>query len=122
MDRKDFNFEVGAIVYEKVTLKYSIYSFSTKSFFLPAKITRLTKTQFTTDSGNRYNKTGSRIGDKGLWLPEAKDQTEEFKMFRAKTRLIDSLRYKVSNINLSHDLSIEILTELKNVLNKIEKQ
>lgn len=130
------NIKTGDVVYTPRSIRYDWNL--RKTFYVPEKVIKVTKTQFTVESGNRYKKNGSRIGnhyEKAYLLGDnmdpshyatpslVKDQTEEMKAFETKLTLekrFNSLSEGLT-LKLNSNLSIQRLNEAVQKLCKIKK-
>lgn len=128
------NIKTGDVVYTTRSIRYGWNSAET--FYVPEKVVKITKTQFTVESGNRYKKEGNRIGDgfdKAYFLGDNKsyfgkpdlvrDQTEEMKAFEMKLTLerkFNSLSEKL-NLKLNSNLNIDQLNTSVQKLDEIKK-
>ena len=99
---------------------------------IPEKVTRVTKTQFTVESGDRYKKDGRKIGDsctkaykegddrgwygKKILVCNETKQMEDFKLKLKHEREVNNMISELK-INLNSELS---LPELKDIVDKLE--
>lgn len=125
--------KVGDTVYlpEKV-----VYGFNKrKSFYLPVKVERVTKTQFAIEGGRMFSKDwGSEIGESlssvkklsdnyEFGTCKVKDQTEDYLKFKRKIQLETVIARTMAIFTLKHNSELEIteLKELKKAVEKVEK-
>lgn len=124
------NAQVGDIVYIARDVRYGWRGVET--FYVTEKIIKTTKTQFTVESGVRYNKHGSVIGDgygSAYLLGDdrsyfgkpnlVRDQTEEMKEFKNKIYLEKQFNSLAGSIEIKLNSSFSI-GEIKAMLSKLE--
>ena len=112
MNKKFENIQKGDTVYTEKFVTYGLYI--KKYFYVPEKVIKVTKTQFTVESGTKYRKDGSQmgksfgkayfLGDKAGFLSGAriiKDETDEMKAFKEK------LKIEIEFIDLADKLKLK---------------
>lgn len=132
----EIEIKVGDIVYVKETV---IYGWNKgRSFFVPKKVERLTKTLFVVEGGRKFNKKDlreygerqSRAYFEGHKLSYTggevvKDQTEEmqdFKMAIALEQALEKVLEPLSGTNISYvNLPIEVLRQALDKANELSK-
>ena len=141
------NIKVGDTVYKAVQVGVSIYQLGVgvriyqlgggkhlKSFYLPVKVTKTTKTQFTTEDGNRYKKdNGREIGATldAVLIVDGPDQTKEFIDYKRKCSTINlalnyldfravNFKWQDLTFNDLYDMSVKINNTLSEAKQKIE--
>ena len=126
------NVQVGDIVFTQKQVSYGWNSAET--FYTPEKVIRVTKTQFTVESGDRYKKEGNKIGDSWTkaWLngddagyfgrkiivEDQSHQMIEFKRKLEAERKFNSIAEKLS-VKKNSNLNIVELDEMVKKLEKI---
>lgn len=128
--------KVGDIVILLQTVNYTVLS--SKCFYVPKKVVRVTKTQFVTENGSRYGKDGFGIGPNRfkrvfktgdtdftghVVSDESKEMSEFVEKLKIYKRMISMAKELISEntINLSLDdlNSIESkIIDIKNLTNK----
>ena len=129
------NIKVGDTVFtqKKVSYGWNLAEF----FYISEKVTKVTKTQFTVESGDRYKKDGVKIGDifynayyegdEMGWNDKTIvcDETEKMKDFKLKlvlegklNRMAEKIKI-LQNSNLSTDELKQIIGKLTEVHNMI---
>jgi hypothetical protein len=130
--------KVGDTVFVPQTVSYDWNK--AKSFFIPKKVIKTTKTQFTVEPDIRFKNDGKMIGggygefaykegDKyGYRLNEVvKDERNEMRLFREKLNLETEIRNIISSIKLVSDSDLtngellSIKTNLESIKKMIEK-
>ncbi len=129
------NIKVGDTVYIEKTIKYSWNRGET--FFIPAKVKRITNTQFVTEGGERFKKDGRgiggvkyrvayNIGDSYGWgnKKTVKDQSVEMKLFEEKIRLERFLSQEIESIkvNINSDLTLADLKTVRKTVSRLKAQ
>ena len=119
---------VGDIVYYNKEVKYGFQQY--KFFFIPIKVTRVTKTQFILENGKKCRKNGGLINEYNLVydLGEKIDnfskkvvtnQTSEYNDFMQKLKIEQYIRNFDVNIHLNSKLTIDELNEIKTKLDEV---
>jgi len=109
------------------------YGLRKKVFFIPKKVTKTTKTQFTLEDGKRYKKsTGREIGGNGGCYPigssyfnrPIKDDSAELLLFIKKKNAIVNLNALLSVVRLpiSDGFSMQDLSKLTEDLEQFKKK
>lgn len=103
--------QVGDTIYLQERIKYGWLDY--KTFTIAHKVERTTKTQFVTDTGLRFQKSGRGIGNNFYASLNGKDQSKERDAFVKKLKDIDLIYseiYKLSKGDLVNweedDLSV----------------
>lgn len=101
-----------------------------RSFWIPVKVKRVTKTQFVTSDDSRWNKDGKGIGDKKYshvtflgektWQGKVVDQTEERNVFIKTLKLERKIKAKLDSITVEYGSNIDLNT-LSDVLDDVIK-
>lgn len=112
-------FSLGDIIFVKENVYYR-GSYLYKSFFIPEKIIRVTKTQFTTESGKRFNQSGRGIGHSYFAYTDKEDQSNEKKMFEKQVKLANQIYTKLYNLS-SVELSLFDLDKLESLDNHLNE-
>ena len=101
-----------------------------RHFYVISEVAKTTKTQFTTDTGDRFKKEyGRPIGGsciscaKKIDSKDHKDQTEEFEWFKRKVDLEIAFCDKLSSLNLelSSPLNMDQLGIINSAANTIKR-
>lgn len=132
------NIKVGDTVFIEERVEYAYRS--GKSFTIPVTVTKVTKTQFTVESGQRFKKDGRMIGgglrsayyegEKMNWYDDTTvtDQTKEMEYFKQKLaaeRRINNQLEKLkcpANSELTYDELISITKLLIQVDDKLNQR
>ena len=125
------NIKVGDTVFTEKCIRYGWQKAET--FMIPEKVTKVTKTQFTVESGDRYQKKGYKIGDtwaraykegddRGLYgrkIPVCDEtkQMEEFELKLKAEREFNLIAEKLK-VDLNSNFNLD---EIEGVLKKIEE-
>lgn len=126
------NIKLGDIVFVKKNITYGWGR--SESFTVPEKVIKVTKTQFTTESGERYKKDGRVFGSGkyGSCYYEgektshfgnnlAVDQTKEMKQFELKVKLANEVNSLIEKTRITIEAENSDLIELKSILERINK-
>lgn len=122
--------KVGDTVFIEKIVKFG---WSNRRYFtIPVNVTRVTKTQFTVSSGERFKKDGGRQIGKGIYSlgkKEGVDQTSEMKEFELKLKIgqlsrdsateISTLCNNPEYLNVNIKTIIDIEKSLSELLMKV---
>ncbi len=125
------NVKVGDTVFTEKIVRYNWSS--SRTFFIPEKVTRITKTQFVVESGDRYKKEGYKIGDRftsayllgdysswaGLNKKLVSDETKELEDFKLKLWLENRFNKMSENMSVEKNSKLSI-EDLKNIIAKLK--
>jgi len=123
------NIKVGDTVFIKESVRFDYMS--SRCFFVPVKVKRVTTKQFVTDNDRIFKKTGNEIGEvfssayelgeKAFYDKKISDETEERDAFKAKIKLEKEIMDKLCSIKIikNSDHSKEKLNEVSCLIDKI---
>ena len=125
---KFIDVKVGDIVYYNKEVKYGFQQY--KLFFIPTKVTRVTKTQFVLENGKKCRKNGGvikeynsvyNLGEKIDNFSEkvVTNQTSEYNDFVQKLKVEQYIRNFDVNLHLNSKLTIDELNEIKTKLDEV---
>lgn len=125
------NVQIGDTVFTERRISYGWNSGET--FMIPEKVIRVTKTQFTVESGDRYKKEGNKIGDS--WTKAYKegdyrgwyskkilvcDETKQMEAFKLKLEAEREFNNIAESINVERNSNFEA-SELKELINTLKE-
>lgn len=122
--------KVGDTVYVNMEIRYGFHI--SKIFYVPRKVIKITKTQFTVEKNRRFKKEDGREINSEKYCSYAckegenfrgfiiKDETYEMKKFLYKIRLEQSIIQHFSDFKLKIDSSLS-LKELEDIFSKIKQ-
>ena len=125
------NVQVGDTVFTEKQVSYEWNSAET--FYVPEKVTRVTKTQFAVESGDRYKKEGNKIddswtkayfkGDDAGYFGRKKivdDQTSEMIEFKRKLEVERKFNNLIEKISIPRNSNFNA-NELNDMITDLEK-
>lgn len=120
----------SVLVIKKVSYGWRCY----KQFYVRDTVKKITKTQFSTETGHRFKKNGSEIGqgcftncyyqgDLNFKNQLIKDQTKEMEYFISKLSLERTIITGISKINieLNSKIKLDDLKQIQEMLSKINQ-
>jgi len=120
------NVKVDDTVYVDTGVEYGWNK--ARSFTLPKKVIKITKTQFVIEGGRRFRKNGTELGtfheayEFGESLPwsskNVKDETEEFNYFKTKLKVEKEIMKSIESIDLKLNSGVSV-ENLKVIASKI---